>query len=286
MKFLTTKIISYAFIVACFIGSGCQSSNQTTAETDTTLVSVTEKAPAVQIADAATILARKEVPVLCYHQIRDWKPTDGKRAKDDIIPPANFRAHVKMLADSGYQSILPDQLYDYLAYGKALPEKPIMFTFDDTDLDQYTVAYPVLKEHGFKGVFFIMTVSIGKKGRIHYMNAAQIKELSDEGNVIASHTYDHKNFAHFTEEDWEVQIAQPLRKLENITGKKITYFAYPYGVYKAEFLPRLQEYGIKAAFILSTKREEQYPLFTIRRIIDPGHYTPKQLMNSIQRSFK
>jgi peptidoglycan/xylan/chitin deacetylase (PgdA/CDA1 family) len=242
--------------------------------------------PVLTPADAKTILAKKEVPVLCYHQIREWLPSDGKRAKDDIISPTKFNEHIKLLADSGYQSILPDQLYDYLVYGKPLPPKPIMFTFDDTDLDQFTVAYPTLKKYGFKGVYFIMTVAIGKKGRIAYMNAAQLKQLADEGNVIASHTYDHKNFSKFTEEDWTTQIDEPTKKLERITGKKITYFAYPYGIYKAALLPKLKEHGFKAAFILSTKRDENYPLYTIRRIIDPGHYTAKNLLHSIKKSFK
>lgn len=246
------------------------------AENQTTLIA----------ADAATILARKEVPVLCYHQIRDWTSTDGNGAKDDIISPARFKEHIKMLADNGYHSILPDQLYDYLVYGKELPPKPIMFTFDDTDLDQFTVAYPTLKQYGFKGVYFIMTVAIGKKGRIDYMNAEQIKTLSDDGNVIANHTYDHKNFAHFNENDWLVQLEEPNQKLEKITGKKIEYFAYPYGVFKSSKLHKLKDYGFKMAFILSTKRNEQYPLFTVRRIIDPGYYTARGLMNSIKKSFK
>jgi len=286
------KILVGALFLCPFLFSGCQSSSgesslsATTKTTDTSSVQAPSKTDTLRAADAATILARKEVPVLCYHQIREWLPSDGKRAKDDIISPAKFKEHVKMLADSGYQSILPDQLYDYLVYGKKLPEKPIMFTFDDTDLDQYTVAYPTLKQYGFKGVYFIMTVSIGKKGRIAYMNAQQIKELSDQGNVIASHTYDHKNFAKFNEEDWKTQIDEPTQKLEKITGKKVEYFAYPYGVYKSSSLPKLKEHGFKAAFILSTKRDENYPLYTIRRIIDPGNYTARNLLHSIKKSFK
>ncbi|MGV3546784.1 MAG: polysaccharide deacetylase family protein [Pedobacter sp.] len=274
-----------------FLFSACQSTSgetkhKTSITNDTILKVKASTIEDIKPADAATILARKEVPVLCYHQIREWTANDGKRAKDDIISPTKFKEHIKMLADSGYNSILPDHLYDYLVYGKALPEKPIMFTFDDTDLDQFTVAYPTLKQYGFKGVYFIMTVAIGKKGRIHYMNAAQIKELSDEGNVIASHTYDHKNFAKFTEEDWKTQIDEPTAKLERITGKKVEYFAYPYGVYKASLLPKLKEHGFKAAFILSTKRDENYPLYTIRRIIDPGNYTARNLLHSIKKSFK
>ncbi len=234
-------------------------------------------------ATAAEVLSKKEVPVLCYHQIRDWKASDSKRAHDDIIPPANFKQHIKMLADSGYHTILPDQLYDYLNYGAKLPEKPIIISFDDTDLDQFTVAAPELKKYGFKGVFFIMTVSIG---RPRYMSKAQIKTLSDEGHVIASHTWNHKNFTQFTDEDWAIQIDKPTKTLETITGKKVEYFAYPYGVWKPETLHKLKEHGFKAAFILSTKRDETNPLFTIRRIIDPGTYTAKNLYNSINKSFK
>src|SRR5690349_20155322 len=97
---------------------------------------------ASQPVDAATILSRKEVPILCYHQIRDFRPKDSKIAKDYIVPIANFRAQMKMLADSGYHTILPDQLYAYLTTGAALPSKPVMLTYDDTDLDQYLIAEP------------------------------------------------------------------------------------------------------------------------------------------------
>jgi len=115
------------------------------------IVNVAAQAPNVPA--PAVIRGRKEVPILCYHQIRDWKPTDSRTAKDYIMPPAELQAQLKMLADSGYHTILPDQLYAYLTKGAALPSKPIMLTFDDTDEDQYTVAFPEMKKYGFKGVF-------------------------------------------------------------------------------------------------------------------------------------
>lgn len=236
-------------------------------------------------ADTKAILAKREVPVLCYHQIRNNLASDSKRAHDDIIAPDKFRQHIKMLADSGYHTILPDQLYNYLVFNAKLPEKPIMITFDDTDMDQFTVGNATLKKYGFKGVYFIMTVSIGRKGRINYMTKENIKQLSDEGNTIASHTYNHKNFAQFTDEDWKTQIDEPTKKLEEITGKKVAYFAFPYGVYKSSTLHKLKEHGFKAAFILSTARDENYPLYTIRRIIDPGRYSAKNLYYSINKSF-
>ncbi len=241
-----------------------------------------------QPGNTSAIMAKKQVPVLCYHQIRDWKPTDSKTAKDYIIPVAAFKAHIKMLADSGYHTILPDQLYNYLTTGAALPSKPIMLTFDDNDLDQFNIARPELKKYGFKAVYFIMTVTIG---RPRYMNKDQIKQLSDEGNVIGSHTWDHhrvdryQHNANPKKDDWVVQIEKPTKKLEEITGKKIDYFAYPFGVWKKPVLPVIQKYGFKIAFQLAEKRDPEYPLMTVRRILDSGYWTVKTLSNSIKHSF-
>jgi peptidoglycan/xylan/chitin deacetylase (PgdA/CDA1 family) len=235
------------------------------------------------IADAATIIARQQVPILCYHQIRDWKPTDSKSARDYIVPVDKFRAQMKMLADSGYQTILPDQLYDYLAYGTPLPEKPVMLTFDDNDLDQYTVAFPELKKYGFKGVFFIMTVTMGKP---RYMSREQIREISDAGHVIGSHTWDHKNVKKFEDADWPVQVDKPSKQLEEITGKKIEYFAYPFGLWKPEVIPGLKQRGMKAAFQLSSLRDPNDPLHTIRRIIVPGQWSEATMYRAMRGSFK
>ena len=284
------KLILGAFIcpiifTACQSSSGESSLSATTKTTDTLSVTATPTTDTLKAADAATILARKEVPVLCYHQIREWLPSDGNRAKDDIISPTKFKEHVKMLADSGYQSILPDQLYDYLVYGKALPEKPIMFTFDDTDLDQFTVAYPTLKQYGFKGVYFIMTVSIGRNGKVRYMSKENIKELADKGNTIGSHTYDHQNVKKLVGDDWTKQIDKPTKTLEEITGKKIIDFAYPFGLWNKEAIPELKKRGFRDAYILATARDENDPLYTIRRIIASGFWSAKTLHNSMVNSF-
>jgi peptidoglycan/xylan/chitin deacetylase (PgdA/CDA1 family) len=236
-----------------------------------------------KMAAAGEIIARRQVPILCYHQIRDWKPTDSKSARDYIVPVDRFRAQMKMLADSGYQTILPDQLYDYLAYGTALPEKPVMLTFDDNDLDQYTVAFPEMKKYGFKGVFFIMTVTMGKP---RYMSREQIRALSDAGHVIGSHTWDHKNVKKFEDADWPVQVEKPSRQLEEITGKKIEYFAYPFGLWKPEVIPGLKERDMKAAFQLASPRDPEDPLHTIRRIIVPGQWSEATMYRAMRGSFK
>ncbi|WP_066838277.1 polysaccharide deacetylase family protein [Rufibacter ruber] len=288
---------AFFLFASCILFSACSTSEQKTEPTAPTTPApavatpvkaepapTTSQAPALpaEPATAASVLAKKQVPILCYHQIREWTARDGKVGKDYIVKPADFKAQMKMLADSGYHTILPDQLQDYLTKGTPLPEKPIMLTFDDTKLDQYTVAKPELDKYGFKGVFFIMTVPIG---RPNYMSKAQIKQLSDEGHVIGSHTYDHHNVKKYEAKDWVTQIEKPTKQLEAITGKPIEYFAYPFGLWRPEAIPELQQRGFKAAYILATKRDPNDPLFTIRRIIASGYWSTKGLYNSIQNSF-
>ena len=238
--------------------------------------------PASKSGDAAAILARPQVPILCYHQIRDWTARDSKNAKDYITPIATFKGHIKMLADSGYHTVSPDQLYAYMTTGAKLPSKPILLTFDDTDLDQFTIARPELDKYGFKAMYFVMTVSLG---RPHYMTKAMVKQLSDEGNIIGSHTWDHHNVKKYQGQDWVTQIDKPTKTLEEITGKKITYFAYPFGLWNEQAFPELKKRGFVAAFSLAEKRDQNDPLFTIRRIIASGYWTPRTLHNSIVQSF-
>ena len=237
---------------------------------------------ASQTTSAATILGRKQVPILCYHQIREWRTTDSKRAKDYIVPVEAFKQQLKMLADSGYHTILPDQLYSYLTQGTPLPNKPIMLTFDDTDLGQYTVGYPEMKKYNFKGVFFIMTVSLN---RPNYMSKEQVKELSDVGNVIGSHTWDHHNVKKYQGKDWEIQIDKPTKQLESITGKPIRFFAYPFGLWNKQAIPELKKRNFIAAFQLIAKRDDKDPLYTIRRIIVPGYWSLKTLQHAIVADF-
>ena len=94
-----------------------------------------------------------------------------------------------------------------------------------------------------------MTVSIGKVK--HYMSAEQIKQFSDEGNVIASHTWNHSNFKKLsTAKDWEIQLDKPTKKLEEITGKPLNILLSLLVFGMTQNLPQLHKRGFKLAFQL------------------------------------
>jgi peptidoglycan/xylan/chitin deacetylase (PgdA/CDA1 family) len=291
---MTMKHLLYASFVLMSYACGGQTekpaagSSPSTSDTSHPAVkteqpAATHAGPKGKAADAAGVIARKPIPILCYHQIRDWRPTDSRTSKDYIMPIADFKDQMKALHDSGYHAVLPDQLYDYLVYGSPLPSKPMMLTYDDTDEDQWTIAKPEMDKYGFKGVFFIMTVSIGKN---HYMSKEQIKALSDAGHVIGSHTWDHKNVKKYEAADYVTEIQKPTKLLEDITGKKIDYFAYPFGLWRPEAIPHLKEAGFRAAFQLYAPNDPKDPLYTIRRIIVAGGMSGKHTLEVMNKMFK
>jgi peptidoglycan/xylan/chitin deacetylase (PgdA/CDA1 family) len=231
---------------------------------------------------ATTVLNRKQIPILCYHQIRPYKPDDSPTAKPYIVPPDVFKDQMKALHDSGYQTILPDQLRNYLLSGEELPEKSVLISFDDGCDEQFDVTKEVLDPYKMKAAYFIMTVAIN---RPNYMKAEQIKALSDEGHSIGLHTWDHNNVKKYQGEDWVKQIEKPKTALEKIIGKPVEHFAYPFGLWNPEAIPQLKTRGMKSAFILSTTRDQNDPMYTIRRIIVPGTWTGTQLLTRMQSSF-
>ncbi len=227
------------------------------------------------VSDVTTILSKKEVPVLCYHNIRNRNETYS-------VSPSVFAAQMKILSDSGYKTILPDELYEYLVHGASLPQKPVMITFDDTDKDQFSIGATEMNKYGFKGVFFIMTISINRPG---YMSEEELNQLSDSGHAIEAHTWDHHRVTKYQAADWDTQLVKPKKRVEAITGKPVKYFAYPFGLWNKEAIPEIQKRGYKMAFILSTKRDSAEPLYTIRRMIVPWQWSAQGMIKAMKSTF-
>ena len=75
-----------------------------------------------------------ELPILMYHGI-----TDVSASVDEYtILAETFENDLKWLGDNGFTSISVKQLINYVDNGSALPEKPVLITFDDGYVNNYT----------------------------------------------------------------------------------------------------------------------------------------------------
>lgn len=219
--------------------------------------------------------AAQQLPVLCYHNIT----TPGQHPNDLLhIDSHQFEQQLQTLADSGYHAILPDEMVALLQQHKPFPPHTFMITFDDSHDVHYSIAAPLLRRYHFKGVFFVMTVTLNKP---HYLSAANIKALSDEGHVAASHTWDHPRPDGYL--DWDKELLLPRRQLEKITGRPVWYIAYPFGAYNDSIIAHVRQAGYKAAFQLNRRPVEGQELYTLRRMLVDGRWSGAQLLREMKK---
>ena len=233
-------------------------------------------------ATAEEVLARSAVPVLCFHQLREFRPEDSAYARTLITPPAVFRAQLQALRDGGRTPIGTAELLDHLQFGAPLPDRPVLLTFDDGSGTHHSVALPVLRELGFPAAFFPMTVVLGKPG---WLGADHLRELDGAGMTIGAHTWDHQRVDRLAGEQWSEQLDRPRAELADILGHPVDLFAYPFGVWSPEALPRVEAAGYRAAFQLSDPQDRAHPLLTIRRIMPPPTWDGPTLLAQLDSAF-
>jgi peptidoglycan/xylan/chitin deacetylase (PgdA/CDA1 family) len=281
---MKNNLVYFCCAFVFFVGCQSKKENQTTEQPENTPINKQKVSKEVEKkpADAATILAKKEVPILCYHNIKEFNANSGAMTKVYTVKPAAFAEQMKALSAAGYHTINLEQLHAYLVYDAKLPSKPIVISFDDTRGEQYTIGATEMAKYGFKAVFFVMTVSVN---RPNYLSKEQIKDLAEQGHVIGAHTWDHHMVTKYAGDDWSTQLVKPKLKLEEITNKPVPYFAYPFGLWNKAAIPEIKKSGYKMAFILATKRDSIDPLYTIRRMIVSGTWTTEQMMRATESTF-
>ena len=213
----------------------------------------------------AEIAARSTVPVLCYHQVREYTAADGAGARPLICPPAVLQRQLEGLLSAGMQPVTGEALVDHLQLGTPLADNAVLISFDDASGGQYTNALPILRRLGVPATFFVMTVVLD---RPNWLSRNDVRELDAAGMTIASHTWDHHPVTRYGDADWSIQLTKPREQLEKIVGRDVDLFAYPYGLWNQAALPHVAAAGYRAAFQLSDQPQDaRLPLLTVRRVL-------------------
>lgn len=251
------------------------------AETSSAAPSPTEE-PAPTPGTPAEILARSTVPVLCFHQIREFRADDSAYARTIITPPAVLTAQLQALRDGGYTPVTAPAVVDHLQFGTALPDRPVLLTFDDGSVTHATAALPVLQQFGFPAAFFPMTVVLDKPD---WLSSDQLRELDAAGMTIGAHSWDHQRMDQLTGDQWTEQLDAPAATLAGILGHPVDLLAYPHGMWNQEALPHVATAGYRAAFQLADTTDPAQPLLTIRRIMPPPTWDGATLLAHLESDF-
>ena len=120
-------------------------------------------------------------------------------------------------------------------------QKSIMLSFDDGTPTHYSTAFPILKKYGHKGVFFDIT-------QRSMLTDAQVKEMSDAGMDIQSHTQTHKLLQYEDSATQQREIGSSKVDIEAITGKRVIAIAYPGCVGNSASLSIARSSGYRLGF--------------------------------------
>jgi peptidoglycan/xylan/chitin deacetylase (PgdA/CDA1 family) len=223
------------------------------------------------------------LPTLMYHKIGDYPP--GSQLQKLWVTTADFRKQLEYLRDHGYNSITFAEWRDAEKGIKPLPEKPVLITFDDGYMNNYELAYPLLREFGMKGCIFLVYETMEKNNGWHnpatepwlqMLTWAQIKEMQDSGTIeFGSHTMRHRNLAETPIDEVRWELTESKKRLEDKLGREMVGFAYPYGsgAYKPEVRRAALEAGYRFDFSvkqgitrLPWKREDE----AVKRLLIRG----------------
>lgn len=230
----------------------------------------------------AEVLDRSHVPVLCFHQLREFESDDSEYARTIITPPGVLRSQLEALGNGGYHPVTAAAVIDHLQFGKSLPDKPVLLSFDDGSVTHHTVALPLLTELGFPGIFFPMTVVLNKE---RWLSEDNLREMDAAGLEIGAHTWDHQRMDRLKGDEWSTQIVEPKARLEKILSHPVDTFAFPYGLWTQESLDHIADAGFRAAFQLADDTDPVRPLLTVRRIQPPPTWDPADLVSNLERGF-
>jgi peptidoglycan/xylan/chitin deacetylase (PgdA/CDA1 family) len=185
------------------------------------------------------------VPILMYHAV-DTIPLPGEWGEALIIPTKQFKSEMEYLKNNGYHTITLAQLYENMSKNTSVPAKTVVITFDDGYLDQYTQAFPILRDLGLTATFFICTNAVNNADP-SYINWEGLKEMSKAGMDIESHTVHHWNLATLDRDKLCSELADSKKALEGNLGITVNLISYPEGQYNAEVLKATQEAGYLGA---------------------------------------
>lgn len=202
---------------------------------------------------------RNYIPIIALHGI---EPNPQGRYE---ISTGTFEYLLNLLKSHGYQTITFMDLLNYLDYGKALPEKPVIITSDDGYQSIYTYAFPILKKYGYKMTVFLITSYIGDSESTRRLNEfdeiggefnipsrpmliwPEIAQMARYGCEFLSHTWSHGIISNMPLDSALKELVQSKSDIETHIGKPVLFVAWPHGASSSQVISLLPQAGYRGA---------------------------------------
>lgn len=219
-----------------------------------------------------------------YHKVGTPDPQAANPAL--YVKTQDFRIQMEKLISWGYESL---DFHDLLSIfeGGTPPRKGFIVTFDDGFMDNFTNAFPILKELNIKGTVFLVSKFLGKKSKWPeskekkteaILSLKEIEEMKKGGISFQAHSETHRHLSRLSEEEITDEVLESGKFISKVTGEEQVCFCYPYGSFNNTVVEAVKKAGYKMA--CSIKRENRYNLadrFVLPRLPIHVDTTPQRL---------
>jgi peptidoglycan/xylan/chitin deacetylase (PgdA/CDA1 family) len=202
-------------------------------------------------------------PILGYHKI-DARFELGFTQ----LGPRTFRRQVEALARAGYRTLGTAELQEALgadgrpggsADGKAVPTHPaprtVVLTFDDAYAALAVHAFPVLADHGFRALVFVITDFAGLENtwdvqygwrRFYHLSWDQLAEWQERGIEVHSHGASHARLTWLPDDQVAEELGRSREMIASRLGRASAAISYPFGAADA----RVRALAVAAGYTL------------------------------------
>ncbi len=169
-------------------------------------------------------------PILTYHKLG---PRPRRvRLKGLYVSAALFRRQLEELRAAGFTN------GSLAACAGPRDGRRIVITFDDGYVNVLRHGLAPLAATGFRAVQFLVADRLGRHNEWDVpfgeapepiMDAAQVRDWLAAGHDIGSHTLTHPSLVRVPLDQAREEIVASKQKLEDLFGRPIEHFCYPYG---------------------------------------------------------
>jgi len=235
------------------------------------------------------------IPIIGMHSIEDHVENPIE------LNTGHFDKLCSVLNEYGYETITLIELLDYIDYGRALPEKPVIITSDDGFQSVYTNAFPILKKYDYKMTVFLVTGAVceteadRKKNEYfeEYNSGSpirpiliwpEIKEMYEYGCEFQSHTVNHVRLGIAPDETVLYELIQSKEDIESHLGNEVLFVALPKGNYNPDKTHLFVESGYRGLLRHAGGAEDirTIDLYNIKRVEFNNLVSPDEYANYLK----
>jgi len=176
-----------------------------------------------------TLRGYQTVPILTYHKFSETL------ADPMTVTASAFEAQMRYLRHNGFHVIPLDNLFDFMAFKRQIPQKAVVITIDDGWRSVYDIAFPILRKYGYPATLFVYTDLI--TGNQKTLDWKHLREMARGTIDLQCHSKTHRSFAGMAPsesirdyfEALKTELLESTAVIREKTGADVKYVAYPYG---------------------------------------------------------